>query len=72
MLTMAFKFSALDVFFEMDGRQNRHTKEVLDWHREEDDGDLRKSELNESVEGMTCLNLFEGKSEKKIPEHRDE
>ena len=64
MLTMALKFSALDVFFEMDGRENRHIKQVLDWHREEDDGDLRRSGLNESVESMTRLNLFEGKSEK--------
>ena len=47
---------ALDVFFQIDGRQSRYIKEVLDWYREEDARDLRRSELNEQVESMTCLN----------------
>ena len=34
---------------------------VLDWYREEDAEDLRRSELNESVEGRTCLNALEEK-----------
>ena len=33
--------SALDVFYEMDGRRSRYNKEVLDWYGEEDAGDLR-------------------------------
>ena len=39
--------SVLDVFHEMDGRESRHKKEVLNWYREEDARDLRRSELNE-------------------------
>ena len=35
---------------------------VLDWYREEDAEDLRRSELNELVEGRTCLNALEEKS----------
>ena len=59
--------SGLDVFYEMDGRKSRYTKEVLDWYREEDARDLGRSELNELVESMTCFNPLEGefwKSEK--------
>ena len=41
----------------MDG----YTKEVLDSYREEDAGDLRKSELNELIESMTCLHALNGK-----------
>ena len=72
------QFSALDVFYQVDGRESRQIKEVSDWFREEDAGDLRRSELNEY---MTRRNAFEGKlgkSEKKLekcekhPEHRDE
>ena len=33
---------ALDVFYEMDGWTSRCIKEVLDWYREEDAGDLRR------------------------------
>ena len=51
--------SALDVFCEMDGRESRNIKEMLDWYR--DAGDLKRSELNELVENLTCLNAFEGK-----------
>ena len=35
--------------------------EVLEWQRGEDAGDLKRSELNELVENLTCLNAFEGK-----------
>ena len=61
MLTMTCAFSALDVFYVMDGRKSRHIKEVLDWYREEDAGDLRRSELSDIVESMTCLNALEVK-----------
>ena len=33
----------------------------LDWFREDDGGDLRRSELNELVENTTCLGALEGK-----------
>ena len=46
-MTMA-KFSTLDVFYEMK-RKSRYIREVLNWYREEDAGDLRRSELNELV-----------------------
>ena len=39
--------SALDVFYEKDGRENRCIGEVLEWYRGEDAGDLERSELNE-------------------------
>ena len=39
--------SALDVFYEMDGRKGRYIREVLNWYRGEDSGDLKRSELNE-------------------------
>ena len=58
------QFSALDVLYEMNGRESRCIKKILDWYREEDAGDLRRSKLNEFVESMTCLNAREGKSEK--------
>ena len=56
--------SVLDPSYEMDGRESRYIKEVLDWYRHEDVGDLRRIELNELVESMTCLNALEEKSEK--------
>ena len=38
--------SALDVFYQIDGRQSRYIKkEVLDWYREEDARVLRRSEV---------------------------
>ena len=43
------QISALDVFHEMGGRRSRCIREVLNWYREEDAGDLRRSELNELV-----------------------
>ena len=39
--------SALDPFYEMDGRESRCIKELLDRYRDEDAGDLKRSELNE-------------------------
>ena len=54
------QISALDVFYEMDGRQSRYIEEVLDGYAEVDVGDLKRSELNESLESMTCLNALEG------------
>ena len=56
------QISALDAFFEMDGRKSRYIREVLDWYRGEDAGDLRRSELNELVENLICLNAFEGRN----------
>ena len=52
------QISALDVFYQVDGRESRQIKEVSDWFREEDAGDLKSSELNEY---MTRRNAFEGK-----------
>ena len=34
--------SALDAFYEMDGRKSRYIREVLDWYRGEDAGDLQE------------------------------
>ena len=56
--------SALDVFYKMDGRESRYIKEVLEWYREEDARDLRRSELNELVDSMTCLSAFKGERRK--------
>ena len=47
------QISALDPFYEMDGRQSRYIGEVLEWYRGEEAGDLKKSE--------TCLDAFMGK-----------
>ena len=58
------QISALDAFYEMDGRKSRHIKEVLEWYRGEDAGDLKRSEsneLNELVENLTCFNALERK-----------
>ena len=54
------QISALDVFYEMDGRKSRYIGEVLEWYRAEDAGDLKRSELNDSVENLTRLNALEG------------
>ena len=56
------QISALDPFYEMDGRRSRYIGEVLEWYRGEDAGDLKRSELNELVEILTCLNAFKGKT----------
>ena len=54
------QISSLDPFYEMDGRKSRYIGEVLDGYRGEDVGDLKRSELNEVVENLTCLNAFQG------------
>ena len=36
------KVSALDVFYEMDGRKSRYIRDVLDWCRGEDAGDSQE------------------------------
>ena len=54
------QISVVDAFFEMDGRKSRYIREVLNWYRGEDAGDLKRSELNELVENMTCLNALAG------------
>ena len=55
------QISVLDAFYEMDGRKSRHIGEVLEWYRGEDAGDLKRSELNELVENLTCINALEVK-----------
>ena len=35
---------ALDAFYEMDGRKSRYIREVLEWYRGEDAGDLKRGE----------------------------
>ena len=34
---------------------------MLEWYRGEDAGDLKRSDLNELVENLTCLNAVEEK-----------
>ena len=63
------QISALDAFYEMDGRRSRFIGEVLEWYRGGDAKDLKRSELNELVENLTCLNALEGeiwKSDEKV------
>ena len=55
------QISTLDAFYEMDGGKSRYIGEVLDGYREEDAGDLKRSEFNELVENWTCLNALERK-----------
>ena len=55
------QISAFDAFYEMDERRSRYIGDVLERHRGEDAGDLKRSELNELVENLTCPNAFEGK-----------
>ena len=45
--------SALDPFYEMEGRKSRSIGEVLEWYRAEDSGDLKRSE--------TCLSALQVK-----------
>ena len=52
------QISALDAFHEMDGRKSRY---IGEWCRGEGAGDLKRSELDELVADLTCLNAFEGK-----------
>ena len=65
------QISALDAFYEMDGRKSRHIGEALEWYRGEGAGDLKRSELIELFENLTCLNALEGKSLEKQSEDRD-
>ena len=60
------QISALDAFYEMDGRKSRYIGEVLECYRGEDAGDLKRSEKNELVEILTCLNAFEGGNLEKV------
>ena len=60
------QISALDAFYEMDGRKSRYIGELLECYRGEDAGDLKKRILNELFENLTCLNAFEGKFGKVI------
>ena len=55
------QISALDAFYEKDGRKSRYIGEVLERYRGEDAGDLKRSELDELVENWTCLNALERK-----------
>ena len=55
------RIAALDAFYGKDGRRSRCIGEVLERYRGEDAGDLKRSELNELVENLTCLNALEGK-----------
>ena len=41
------------------------TSEVLEWNRGEDAGDLKRSELNELVDNLTCPNAVKGEMWKK-------
>ena len=43
------QISALDPFYEMDGRKSRYIGEVLEWYRGEDAGDLKRCHLHELV-----------------------
>ena len=61
------QISALDVFYGMDGRNSRYIREVLDWYRGEDAGDLMRSESNELVENATRLNALAGEIWKSNP-----
>ena len=56
------QISALDPKYEMDGRKSRYIGEVLEWYRGEDAGDLKRCEINELVENLTCLNALEGEN----------
>ena len=61
------QISALDACYRMDGRKSRYIREVLDWYRGEDAGDLKRSELNELVENKTCPNGLVGEMMKFNP-----
>ena len=63
---------ALDPFYDTDGQKSRYIREVLDWYRGEDAGDLKIGELHELFEKMTCLNVLAGEHRKKQSEDRDE
>ena len=44
---MATTFKFLRWNHEMDGRESSYIKEVLDWYRDEDAGDLKRSSRGE-------------------------
>ena len=46
-------------------------EKVFDWYREEDLGEHRRSELNDLVDKMTCLNAFEWKFWKNEKSNQD-
>ena len=51
---------------------SRYIGTVLEWYRGEDAGNLKRSELNELVENLTCLNVFDVKKNlEKFSEGRD-
>ena len=60
------QISALDAFYEMDGRKSRYIGEVLDWYRGEDAGDLKRSALDELVENCHVSTPLRGKFGKVI------
>ena len=49
------QISALDAFYEKDGRRSRYIGEVLEWYQGEDAGDLRRIELVEKWTGSQCF-----------------
>ena len=53
------QISALDAFYEMDGRKSRYIGEVLDWYRGED-ADLKRSGLNELAENFDMSQRLRG------------
>ena len=55
-VVLTCEFSALDAFYEKDGRKSRYIGEVLEWYRGEDAGDLKRIEL---AEKWTCLIFLE-------------
>ena len=55
------QISALDAFFEKDGRKSCHIGEVLERYRGEDSVGLKRSELDELVENWISLNVLERK-----------
>ena len=61
-----FKFlRCMHAFYEKGGRGSRYIGEVLEWHRGEDAGDLRRGELDELVQNWTYLNALEVKISKR-------
>ena len=55
------QISALEPFYEMNGRKSHHIREVLERYRGDDAGDLKRSELDVLVENWTCLNALDRK-----------
>ena len=61
------QISALDPFYEKNGRKSRYIGEALERYRGEDAEDLKRSEVNELVENWTRLNALERKIWKMNP-----